>query len=74
MLFGVVPGDRTTAMPQDDLHGLTKAIPDSLTFSQTQVTFILGHSLRSIYQDVLQAPVPEHLKALVKRLEERYPP
>jgi Anti-sigma factor NepR len=61
-------------MPQDDLHGLTKAIPDSLSFSQTQVTFILGHSLKSIYQDVLRAPVPEHLKALVKRLEERYPP
>ena len=61
-------------MQSDDHNAWTKTIPDSLTFSQEQVTFILGHSLRSIYQDVLNAPLPEHLQALVQRLEDKYPP
>jgi hypothetical protein len=50
-----------------------KELPPSLTFSQTQVTFILGHSLRGIYEDVLNAPMPEQLTALVHQLEARYP-
>jgi hypothetical protein len=48
-------------------------MPDSLTFSQAQVTFVLGCSLRSIYEDVLNAPMPEHLTALVRQLEAKYP-
>jgi hypothetical protein len=45
-----------------------------LNFSQEQVAFVLGHSLRSLYDDVLAADMPEHLKALVLKLEEKYPP
>ncbi|WP_410055137.1 NepR family anti-sigma factor [Microvirga sp. Mcv34] len=47
-------------------------LPNSLTFSQVQVNFILGHSLRSIYQDTLNSPLPEHLKTLVAQLEARF--
>ncbi len=61
-------------MIQSNNRELERQIANSLSFSQEQVNFILGHSLRSIYQDVLDAPVPDHLKALVARLEERYPP
>jgi hypothetical protein len=52
---------------------LVETQANSLTFSQEQANFILGHSLRSIYQDLLAAPMPEHLNALVDRLEEKYP-
>jgi hypothetical protein len=45
-----------------------------LNFSQEQVVFFLGHSLRSLYANVLAADMPEHLKALVLKLEEKYPP
>jgi hypothetical protein len=45
-----------------------------LTFSQEQVVFVIGHSLRCLYDDVLAADMPEPLKALVLQLEEKYPP
>jgi hypothetical protein len=45
-----------------------------LNFSQEQAVFVLGHSLRSLYGDVLAADMPEHLKTLVLKLEEKYPP
>jgi hypothetical protein len=45
-----------------------------LNFSSEQVAFVLGHSLRSLYDDVLAADMPDHLKALVLKLEEKYPP
>jgi hypothetical protein len=45
-----------------------------LNFSQEQVVFVIGHSLRSLYDDVLAADIPERLKALVLKLEETYPP
>jgi hypothetical protein len=38
---------------------------NSLNFSQAQVNFILGHSLASIYQDVLKQPMPDQLRGLV---------
>ena len=44
---------------------------NSLTFTQTQVNFILGHSLASIYQDVLKQPLPEHLKVLIDQLDRK---
>ena len=44
---------------------------NSLTFSQTQVNFILGHSLASIYQDVLKQPIPAHLMALINQLDRK---
>ncbi|PVE21921.1 hypothetical protein DC522_23955 [Microvirga sp. KLBC 81] len=43
-----------------------------LTFSQEQAIFVLGHSLRSIYQDLFSEPVPEHLQALAARLEQKH--
>jgi len=42
---------------------------NSLTFQQQQVSFILGHSLRGVYGDVLNAPIPDNLQALAARLE-----
>lgn len=45
-------------------------VPSSLNFSQAQVNWILGQSLASIYQDLLKAPVPEHLQALLDQLPE----
>jgi hypothetical protein len=45
-----------------------------LNFTQEQVVFVLGHSLRSLYDDVFADDMPEHLKALVLKLEETYPP
>jgi hypothetical protein len=61
-------------MPGDDESDSMREIPNSLTFSQEQVNIILGHSLRSVYQDLLNTPVPEHLKALLDQLEQRRPP
>lgn len=48
-----------------------QAFLPGLTFSQAEVNFILGHSLRSLYEDLLNVPVPEHLKMLLDQLEER---
>jgi hypothetical protein len=45
-----------------------------LNFSQEQVVFVIGYSLRSLYDDVLADDIPEHLYALVLQLEETYPP
>ena len=42
-----------------------------LTFAQAEVNYILGNSLRSVYKDLLQQPVPAHLQALLDQLEER---
>ncbi len=50
-------------MQQSNLQR-AKRIPKSLNFSQEQVTFILGHSLRSLYKDVFAAELldrPKHL-------------
>jgi Anti-sigma factor NepR len=47
---------------------------NSLNFSQEQVTFILGHSLRSLYNDVVTADLPDRLKALVQELENKQIP
>ena len=49
-----------------------KAFP-GLTFDQAHAYFIVGHSLQSLYQGLLNMPVPEHLKAIVDKLEERHP-
>lgn len=47
-----------------------RLVPNSLTFTQAQVNFILGRSLASIYQELLNAPVPERLKVILDRLDE----
>jgi hypothetical protein len=40
-------------------------------FLHEQVTFILGHSLRSQYEEFLTADLPDRLKALVHELENK---
>jgi hypothetical protein len=60
-------------MPWNDNRKIMNNIPNSLTFSQQQVNFILGHSLRSIYQESLNSPLPEYLKTLVAQLEAKFP-
>jgi Anti-sigma factor NepR len=62
------------AMQQNNTRDRSREIPSSLNFSQEQVVFVIGHSLRSLYDDVLADDVPDHLKALVHKLEEKYPP
>jgi Anti-sigma factor NepR len=62
------------AMQQNNNRDWSREIPSSLNFSQEQVAFFIGHSLRSLYDDVLADDMPEHLKALVHKLEEKYPP
>ena len=42
---------------------------NSLNFQQQQVSLILGYSLRSLYEDMLNAPVPDNLQALAAQLE-----
>jgi hypothetical protein len=61
------------AVAREPLRPLERDIPSSLNFSQEPVVFFIGHSLRSLY-DVLADDMPEHLKALVLKLEEKYPP
>ena len=48
--------------------------PHRLNFSQEQVVYFLGHSLRSLYDDIVAVDMPEHLKRLALKLEEKYPP
>jgi hypothetical protein len=43
----------------------------SPTFQQQQVGFLLGHSLRGLYEDLVKAPIPVHLQTIVARLEPR---
>ena len=61
-------------MQQSNRQQWAKQIPDSLNFSQEQVTFILGHSLRSQYDELLTADLPDRLKALVHELENKQTP
>ncbi|RDI51359.1 hypothetical protein DES45_11815 [Microvirga subterranea] len=51
----------------EDQHGGT-AEPNSLIFSQTQVNHILGSSLAKLYQDLMKAPIPEKLQALLDQI------
>jgi hypothetical protein len=61
-------------MQQNNMGDWSRDIPSSLNFSQEQVVFVIGHSLRSLYDDVIADDMPERLKALVLQLEEKYPP
>jgi hypothetical protein len=62
------------AMQQNNTRDWSRDIPSTLNFTQEQVVFVLGHSLRSLYDDVLAGDMPEQLKTLVLKLEEKYPP
>jgi hypothetical protein len=59
-------------MQQSNNHHWAKQIPNSLNFSQEQVTLILGHSLRSQYQVLLASELPDHLQALVEQFEKKH--
>lgn len=61
-------------MQQRNYRDWSRDISNTLNFSQEQVVFVLGHSLRGLYEDVFEADMPEHLKALALKLEEKYPP
>ena len=54
----------------DSIRPAYRTLP-GLTFSQAEVNFILGHSLRSLYEDLLNMPVPAHLEMLLVQLEKR---
>jgi hypothetical protein len=53
----------------DDRSTTPATVLNSLNFSQSQVNFILGHSLRSVYQDFLNAPLPDHLQVLLEQID-----
>jgi hypothetical protein len=44
---------------------------NSLTFQHQQVSLMLGHSLRSLYEDLLNAPILDSLQTLAAQLEPR---
>jgi len=56
-------------MAGGDHFGTTSGSLPGLTFTQAEVYFILGNALRSLYQDLLDQPVPAHLQALLDQLE-----
>jgi hypothetical protein len=58
-------------MPPDDNRTCSGSALNGLTFQQQQTTFFLGHTLRSHYEDVIKAPIPDELQALTERLEQR---
>ena len=58
-------------MPPDDNRNCSGSALNGLTFQQQQTTFFLGHSLRSHYEGVITAPIPDHLRALAEQLERR---
>lgn len=55
-------------MPINDEQHEAKAVPKSLTFSQAQVNHILGYSLAKLYQDLMKAPIPKKLQALLDEI------
>jgi hypothetical protein len=58
-------------MPPDDNRTCSESALNGLNFQQQQTTFFLGHTLRSHYQDVIKAAIPDHLQALAERLQQR---
>jgi hypothetical protein len=58
-------------MPPDDNRNCTGLALNGLTFQQQQTNFFLGHALRSHYQDVIKAPIPDQRRALAGRLQQR---
>jgi hypothetical protein len=58
-------------MPPDDNRTCSGSALNGLTFQQQQTTFFLGHALRSHYEDVIKAAIPDELQALAEQLERR---
>jgi hypothetical protein len=59
------------SMPPNGNDDRTGYMLNSLTFQQQQVNFILGHSIQSLYQDVVKEPIPVHLQALAEKLDRK---
>ena len=59
-------------MQQSNNHSWAYQALNSLSFSQEQVAFILGHSLRSQCEDSLASELPDRLQALVEQLEKKH--
>ena len=60
-------------MQKSNTRDWSREIPSSLNFSQEQMVFFIGYSLRRLYNDVFAADLREHLKALVRKFGEKYP-
>jgi hypothetical protein len=45
--------------------------PCDLSFTEREVTFIIGHSLRKLYEDILAEDVPVNLKSVIEKLDQR---
>ena len=58
-------------MPLDDKSNCTGSALNGPIVQQQQITFFLGHSLRSHYEDVIKEPIPDRLQALAEQLERR---
>ncbi|MBO1909281.1 hypothetical protein J4G37_31120 [Microvirga sp. 3-52] len=58
-------------MPPDGNRTCSGSALNGLTFQQQQTTFFLGHALRSHYEDVIKAAIPDELQALAEQLERR---
>jgi hypothetical protein len=58
-------------MPSNSNRDRAGYMLNSLTFQQQQVNFILGHSIQSLYQDVMREPIPVHLQALAEQLDRK---
>jgi hypothetical protein len=61
-------------MQQSNSNQWARQIANSLNFSEEQVSFVLGHSLCSLYDDIFAAELPDRLKALVEQLENGHSP
>jgi hypothetical protein len=57
--------------PPDDNRNCSGSALNGLTFQQQQTTFFLGHSLRSHYEDVIKAPIPDELQARAEQSKRR---
>jgi hypothetical protein len=45
--------------------------PCGLSFTEREVTFIIGHSLRKLYEDILGEGVPANLKSVIEKLDQK---
>ena len=61
-------------MQQNNARDWSREVSSLLNFSQEQVVYFIGHSLRILYDDVITGDMPKHLKVLVLKLGEKYLP
>jgi hypothetical protein len=40
-----------------------------ISFCEREAIFVVGHSLRSLYEDILKDDIPEDLKAIIEKLD-----